>query len=465
MGNPFTSTSVSSYNSNPPSDDGSQTASNRLQWSTHKTKLSDPIKTAFDTSETATNTAFGKVIGGGGITTTAVDYTITSSDQGKFIKATASLTLTTPDATSVDSPFVFFVVNTSTGDVTVDGNGSQTIDGSSTITIPAGGGCAFNTDGSNWFTGGQNFVRTPITPQGRLTLITNSPFITSDQSAETAVFWTPYQGNLVPIPNGSTYDVQEFSQLTLTLNGTNYTASAIFDVFFALDPADGTTQIIGSGPAWSTATAGSGARGTGAGTTELTTLKGFYVNKNAITLRNNTTTYSVSAKSALYLGSIAIDGTAGQVSCRLAAGSSRIWGVWNAFNRGPITMRVYDSTSSWTYAGASYRASRNDGNNLVTTLIGLQEENIDVTFVQQVTPGSSDDAHISIGVNSQSSASGVVGRVGNAGKLTTVVAHHLVQPAIGKNNIYSLEAASGSATNCTFQGTESGMQLIVTYMG
>src|SRR6185437_329097 len=128
MGSPFTITSVSNYNSNPPSDDGSQTAANRVQWSTQKTKLADPVYNAFNSSETATSAAFGKIIGGAGLTTTAVDYTVAASDQGKFVQATASgITITAPDATSVGTPFVFAVLNNSSGDITFAGNGTQTI--------------------------------------------------------------------------------------------------------------------------------------------------------------------------------------------------------------------------------------------------------------------------------------------------------------------------------------------------
>jgi len=160
VGSPFTITSTSNYNANPPSDDGAQTASNRVQWSTQKSKLSDPIKTAFDASETATSNAFGKVKGGAGITTTAVDYTIAAGDQGKYVKCTVSgKNITTPDATVVGSPFVVSVVNDSTGNITLVGNGVQTVDGVASFTIPAGAGVEINTDGSNWFTDGKNFFQ------------------------------------------------------------------------------------------------------------------------------------------------------------------------------------------------------------------------------------------------------------------------------------------------------------------
>src|SRR6185437_4179925 len=135
MANPFTSTSVSSYNSNPPPDDGSHIASNIVAWSTIKTKLNDPIKSAFDTSETNINTAFSKIVGGAGITSTATDYTVLAGDQGKLVKVTGAggITITTPDSLTVGAPFVFALLNASSGSVTFTGNNpsvQQTIDGS-----------------------------------------------------------------------------------------------------------------------------------------------------------------------------------------------------------------------------------------------------------------------------------------------------------------------------------------------
>lgn len=163
MGNPWTSPSISNYNSNPPSDDGSTTASNRLQWSTHKTKLADPIKTYADAIVTNTSTAFGKVPGGAsGITSTAVDYTIASGDQGKLVRATSSgITITTPDATSVGEPFLVRVLNNSSGTITLAGNNpgtQQDIDGSTSITLGAGQGVIIDTDGTNWFTSGLSAI-------------------------------------------------------------------------------------------------------------------------------------------------------------------------------------------------------------------------------------------------------------------------------------------------------------------
>jgi len=155
MASPFTSASVSNYNANPPADDGSQTEANRVKWSTIKTKLPDPIKTALEADITNTAAAFGKTFGSGGIGTTNVSYQVLSTDQGKLIRATvAGITITTPDATDVGAPFCFAVVNNSTGSITIDGSGSQAIDTVFSFTMASGQGAIFLTDGSNWFSCG-----------------------------------------------------------------------------------------------------------------------------------------------------------------------------------------------------------------------------------------------------------------------------------------------------------------------
>jgi hypothetical protein len=156
MAAPYSSVSVSGYNSNPPADDGSSVASNQVKWSTVKTKLGDPLNTFAAAADAAIIAAFGKVIGGAGVTSTAVNYTVQSSDQGKLIRASAgSITITTPDASTVTSPFVFAVVNNSSGTVTFDGNGSQTVDGVASIDMPPGTGFTCYTDGTNWYTTGR----------------------------------------------------------------------------------------------------------------------------------------------------------------------------------------------------------------------------------------------------------------------------------------------------------------------
>lgn len=163
----YTSVSILSYNANPPADDGSNQPSNRINWSKHKEKLSDPIKTALESINTNISTAIGKLLDGADQISTGISYTVQASDQGRNIRCTtAGITLTTPDATSVTTPFLFGFVNASTGFITLDGNGTQEINGKRSLLIPPGGGGVIKSDGADWVTLG--IEPDPPLPRGYL---------------------------------------------------------------------------------------------------------------------------------------------------------------------------------------------------------------------------------------------------------------------------------------------------------
>lgn len=486
MGAPYESVEASGYNANPPPDDGTQSAANRVKWATIKSKLADVLKALADGINANVLSAFEKVVGGAGITSTAVNYTVQDTDQGKLVRATvAGITVTSPDATDVGDPFVFAFLNDSSGDVTFDGSGSQTVDGDVNVTVPAGCGFVIYTDGTNWFTTGQNFQRTQVAPQGYLSLVPEatdalSPVPAADQSAKTAVYYRTDKGNLAPIPDGTNFSVRAFSELTLTLV-SNHVASSIYDVFLFDDAG---TLRIGTGPAWNTVTAGSGARGSGAGTTELARLKGLPVNANQITVRNGSTTYTVAARCGLYLGSLYMDGTNGQISCLPTYGTSRKWGVWNYYNRREIILKAGSATSSNAYNTQTLRAALNESANAAAVFCGVADQAIEVKFAQKITValannvGSTATARIGIGRNSTSAASGLTASIGsgNSGSgggvvvgttsVDTAVARYSGTQTLGLDNFTALEEGTGvSNVTTTFFGTATNMELTARYMG
>lgn len=247
MAAPFSVTSVANYNSNPPTDDGATTTANRIDWSKTKTKIGDPLKTAFDASETATLAAFAKILGGAGILTTAVDYTVLAADQGKLVKVTASgKTITTPDATVVGSPFYFGVVNESTGNITFAGNNpgvQQNIDGAASITVPPGNGLIAGTDGTNWFTFGQNFTKSfpPVASFKNLSIK-----VASNTTVTVAA-------DAIAVGNGAgKYQTLAFSgTINLGTTGANAldTGTIAIDTWYAIHAIakdDGTTALLAS---------------------------------------------------------------------------------------------------------------------------------------------------------------------------------------------------------------------------
>jgi hypothetical protein len=312
-------------------------------------------------------------------------------------------------------------------------------------------------------------IPTVVQPQGYLTLqVTNgNPIIGGDVSAATSVYYTPFMGNLIPIYNGSRHVPTEFTEFTLSLVSA-HAANAIYDVFVFSN--NGVLTIV-TGPNWTTATAGAGARGTGAGTTQLTRLNGYWVNAVSMTGRNGSTTYSIGANLATYVGSIFIDGSNGQVTCHRAYGQNRKWAVWNAYNRQPIILKAGDSTASWAYNTATIRQSNGAAGNKITTLCGLAEETISVVFIQNVSfTNSSAIDSIGIGKNSTTAMSGFIGFNNGMQILvspeTATFTAKLVDltPALGIQDYNMLEKGSTFGTN-TFNGGEDDMVMTVTWRG
>lgn len=308
-----------------------------------------------------------------------------------------------------------------------------------------------------------------VEPQGYLTLTSNLPVLAADVTAATAVYYTFLKGNLIPISDGSVFNLTPFTELTLTLV-SNHSAGAIFDCFVISD--SGTLRLV-TGPAWTTATAGAGARGTGAGTTELQRFKGLWTNKVSMTGRYGSSTTTVAANCGTYVGSIYMDGTNGQVSCHRSYGQSRKWGVWNAYNRIPITLIAGDGTASWTSAPTTWRVSRAQTVNSLITFCGLAEEAISLQFLQMadsLTNNTASNANIGIGLNSATVASGKVGEnrsstltSTNASLRSDLVASYQLAPTIGPNLINALEQAPSGTTNNTFFGAEIYMRLTANW--
>jgi hypothetical protein len=91
-------------------------------------------------------------------------------------------------------------------------------------------------------------------PQGRLTLASNTAVLSTDTIAATTVYYTPYTGILVPIYNGTTFiPTSIVSQLSIGLVAA-HAANNIYDFFvFSLSG----TPTLGTGPSWSAGSSGS----------------------------------------------------------------------------------------------------------------------------------------------------------------------------------------------------------------
>lgn len=400
------------------------------------------------------------------ITSKTSTETLASSLLGGIINGNpggGSFTLTLPAASAGNGKQITIRNIGTTGAVTVDG-GASTINGDDQrLLVNRWDSETYISDGADWHVDTRP-PRFPM-PQGRLSLVTGTPVPATNQASKTTVYYAYTEGDICPVKFGSIMlPVRMLSEPSLTLNSSNSPASTILDVFGFLDSG---TFRIGS-LAWSTSSAGSSSRGTGGGTPELEYFQGVLVNTNSMTLKNGASSYSVAAQEGTYLGSYYTDTTAGQVSCHIGYGQNRKWGVWNAYNRRPIAMRVGDSTSSWNYATASYRASNDDADNSAIVFFGLQEEFYDVECGQTVDTGVTTLANkfLGIGIDSTSTSTGFNG----ASQLSTnsitkgrIKAKHKGTPILGVSRITMLEHGGGA--NTTFSGGEDDMLMTIQYRG
>jgi hypothetical protein len=323
-------------------------------------------------------------------------------------------------------------------------------------------------------------------PQGYLTPISGQPVIASNSVSATAIYYTPYQGTWNPIHNGTAIvPIELAGELALTLTSSQG-ASGIFDIYLAYNSG---TPVIGTGPGWNAGgsggnvTAGSCARSTGAGGAALARFQGFLTNAASMSLIYNTgggnTTITVPANQGFYLGSIATDGSAGQVSNYIGWNAVAInkRGLWNFYNRQPLVLEGTDNTSSWTYNTNTIRQSRASASNFVQPLCGWNDEFIYTSF-QQYIGGQNANGGIGIGWNSTTAFSGTTGNI-NAGNSSTIAnasvrAEYDAPPSLGINRVNALEVILGTSV-ITFTGGQTtsgpnpstliGMQLRAQWRG
>jgi|SRR5215831_7927693 len=215
-----------------------------------------------------------------------------------------------------------------------------------------------------------------IPAQGRLTLTSATPVLTSTVSGATTVYYTPYVGNLVPTYDGSNFTLTAFAEVSqATTDSTKspaaVAASSVYDVFCWIDT--GPTNRCTRGPAWTSDTA----RSAGTALTRV----------NGILLNNASITNGPSASRGTYVGTIRSNGSS-QIDYIFGAsasgGTAAFFGVWNTYNRVTTGTDVIDNGTAYTYTTNTVRQARASAGNQVTVLEGLAEDSIYAAYAQRV---------------------------------------------------------------------------------
>lgn len=276
-----------------------------------------------------------------------------------------------------------------------------TLDGTEIVPVVRGSGSPLTY--ANRRSTSSEIARIGTSPGGRLTLVSGTPVMQSDQTAKTTVYYcsyvhdrVPVGGLLLPIPS---------NEVSMGLDaGVPHVASgSVYDIF-AIN--NGGALVTAIGPAWSSTTS----RGTGAGTTELAFSGGVLTNANSLTHAwggaSGTTDYgAIAANAATYLGSIyaTANGQTGMSYQPAAAsgGTANILGLYNGYNRVPAQAMCRDSTSSWTTTNTSFEALNvgvsSGTKNRITWLDGLGQSPASASaFITARTANPAD--HTKLGV-------------------------------------------------------------------
>ena len=275
-------------------------------------------------------------------------------------------------------------------------------------------------------------------PQGRLTLISGTPVLsTSSGAGVSTIYYTPYLGQLGPNWNGTNFIPAIIPELSLSISGL--AAGSVYDVFYWNN--SGTMTLV-CGPAWTNATTRSAG-------TAVARVQGILVNSVSIS-------GGPSAGYGIYIGTIATDAGGATVTFNpqpaSAAGgpTNGAWvGLWNQYNRVNLCASEQDSTSSWAYAVATWRAANGSSNNRITFVSGQAEDCVS-TFYQNTMNASNAQGFIGLYLDATNgSSSSAEAQINGVGLVPGFVSLS-ISPQIGRHFIQATEIAT--ANSVTYYG-------------
>jgi hypothetical protein len=254
---------------------------------------------------------------------------------------------------------------------------------------------------------------------GRLTTETGVPISTSDRTAQSTIFFTPYQGNKIALYDTADWNIVSFTELSLALSGL--TTASNYDVF--LDYNGGTPQLV-LGTVWTNDTTRAVA---------LTLVDGVYV--------------LTGSEDHRYLGTIRTTSTT------TTEDSLAKRFVWNAQNRTRRVMRgALETTDSWTYTIATWRQARASATNQLELLVGLNEDAVYATLIQiSSQSGTSAGRSAGIGLDSTTTPSNVHIPFIRGTHIGTITAQYHGLVGVGYHFLAWLEISTATGTS-TYYG-------------
>lgn len=266
---------------------------------------------------------------------------------------------------------------------TIKGNPTGSTANSSDMPVPA---CASTGNVLTWTSGSGFTCVAPadVFPQGRLTLQSGHPVMTSDVTSGTTIYYDCFNSGHVPYYNGTSDQVDTIPSCevsdALPANGTGaVNANDLFDEWYT-GPVNAPRichATNGSGGGWSSDTGG-GLNNRGTGYTQLSLARVYWTNANSIADCYNGTTNEgpIAANEATYIGTFyTISAGTTEVLTQPASssgGTAGLIGIWNAYNRVVVTALSRD-TASFTYATSAWTTLHSSTTNRVSWVDGLAQ--------------------------------------------------------------------------------------------
>ncbi|WP_022721071.1 DUF2793 domain-containing protein, partial [Rhodopseudomonas sp. B29] len=296
--------------------------------------------------------------------------------------------------------------------------------------------------------GGRGGASAVTAPQGRLSLQSGAPVMTSAQAGRTTLYYTPYLGRTIPLYDGTAMKPVAFSELAAattdtTVNPAAIGAGKVNDWFVWCD--GGGTLRLSHGPDWSSDTARSAG-------TALQRVDGFLVNAVAIA-------GGPAAQRGTYVGTTRSNASAqfDWIPGSAAAGGGGAWfGVWNMYNRVAVETSVTDSTCKRTASASTavepFHASGPGGglNNRVSFVSGLAEEGVGVRMSSYVLIAAASGSYGGFGFaldrTTTYERAASLGGVATSGNSGTISCSESYTPQLGFHYIQALQSSDGSHT-------------------
>lgn len=266
-----------------------------------------------------------------------------------------------------------------------------------------------------------------LTPGGRLTLESGVPVSTSDQTAKTTVYFTPYVHNIINLWDGSDWVPTTFTETSLAL-GT-LTSAQCYDIFGYLSSGALALELL----AWTNATTRA---------TAVTLQDGRYCKSGDKTRLLLGTLYTASTTTTE-------DSLAKRYLC-------------NVYNRVPRRLLKTESTDTWTYSSNTVRQANANSGNQIEIVASLTDHLMSLEMLCCAYSSNNNYFSASIGEDSTTAYSTDAISAQGGGVTTALVslmAHIEKFPAVGRHYYAWLERANSSAVSATFAATSSGVRV------